>query len=542
MSSAADDELELEAPPYATASWDGGPADYSDAITAPPTAAAAAAEAAAMATATAAAAAANAALPDDATAGMCAVSLANEPAVPVLTPPTQADGTGCATIARRHILELAPDLGAAILSGLSPPCFARLRRVCHTFEEWSSRAAASLQVLHGTSFVPHDLEAGMHWLVASGVAPSEATFERDVTDDALSILLQLAGASLRTLKLNGSIALTDRSLGLLASHSPRLMSLALVRCASITPNALVDRGPLRGLTALQALDLTGCPAATDDALAELADACPTLEELVLQGCRAVTCAGVACIARLHSLTTLDLGSCVGLTRLDGLGAGCQRLTSLSVALCKGLGDTAIGEACCGLAGLQRLNLTGTAIGDTGVAMVAQQCPDLRWFNCTRCLQLGDDGAIILALKCAELTSLYLARCTGVSDTALEVISEWITGLRELHLAGCAAVSDRGIAALAAGCSELRGLYIDTCAGISDDGIVRLALGCSALETLQANGCAGVGDEGLSALAQHCPQLNRIDVRGCARVTEESLSVCTRLIPRCKVYANAPENR
>ena len=53
-------------------------------------------------------------------------------------------------------------------------------------------------------------------------------------------------------------------------------------------------------------------------------------------------------------------------------------------------------------------------------MVAQQCPSLRWINCTRCVELGDDGAIVLALKCHRLASLFLARCNHITDTSLMV--------------------------------------------------------------------------------------------------------------------------
>lgn len=125
-------------------------------------------------------------------------------------------------------------------------------------------------------------------------------------------------------------------------------------------------------------------------------------------------------------------------------------------------------------------------------MVAQQCAELSWLNCTRCLQLGDDGTIMLALKCPRLTSLYLARCCGVTDTSLTVFGDgFLSSLRELHLAGCRCISDVGLRAVASGCPQLVALHVDACAGVSDESFTHLAASCPQLTTLQANGCSGV---------------------------------------------------
>ena len=189
--------------------------------------------------------------------------------------------------------------------------------------------------------------------------------------------------------------------------------------------------------------------------------------------------------------------------------------------------------------LERLNVSGTAIGNEGAAAVAQRCPRLAWFNCTRCVELSDDGAMMLAVRCAGLRSLFLAampqrdRRDAVCAWANSAPS-WAMAPRGLPRRGrCRPPQHRK--GLPGADLALRGHVL----GYQDESVVELARRCAA-DNFQANGCAGLGDDSLVALAMGCRALTRIDVRACARVTQAGLEACAKNLPRCRVYANTPE--
>ena len=123
----------------------------------------------------------------------------------------------------------------------------------------------------------------------------------------------------------------------------------------------------------------------------------------------------------------------------------------------------------GLAGLQSLDLSGTAVTDAGLAHLA-----------------GLTG----------LQALHLHGCKHVTDAGLAHL-RGLNGLQALHLHGCKHVTDAGLAHLA-GLTALQALRLHGCKHVTDAGLAHLR-GLTARQALHLNGCERVTDAGLAYL-------------------------------------------
>jgi len=139
---------------------------------------------------------------------------------------------------------------------------------------------------------------------------------------------------------------------------------------------------------LTTLLLAGCEDITDTALAHLAQHCPMLEHLDLSSCP-VTDIGVSNLVRF-----------------------CRHLRTLSLRKCHHLSKIAFLNVARHLFLLEKLNLSGTAVGDTVLQELAANCPLLNELELTDCKQVTKAGVqhIIAALPeihCTNFWSNYL---------------------------------------------------------------------------------------------------------------------------------------
>ncbi|KAK3241809.1 hypothetical protein CYMTET_48458 [Cymbomonas tetramitiformis] len=171
---------------------------------------------------------------------------------------------------------------------------------------------------------------------------------------------------------------------------------------------------------------TACDLVTDEGLAALAPL-TALTSLDLTNCREVTDEGLAALAPLTALTSLDLTNCREVTD-EGLAA-LAPLTALTssipqTALVGGLECVADGVRLAALAPL-------TALTSLNLAHLVQET---------------DDGLAGLATLTA-LTSLNLSENMNVTDGGLIALAP-LTALTSLDLKSCKGVTDGGWAALA----------------------------------------------------------------------------------------------
>lgn len=159
------------------------------------------------------------------------------------------------------------------------------------------------------------------------------------------------------------------------------------------------------LPLLATLDLSRCYM-PDDLVQSIADHCPALVTLKLQGCIKLTNQGVLTLSR-----------------------GCHSLTSLNLTRCEKLADVA-------------------------VTALVQGCPNLTSLDLKKVHKLTDTGTRALA-GCSNLTSLDLDGCSKITDATLGALSQGCRALTTLHVGKCRKITTHGLRAATASSSSLR---------------------------------------------------------------------------------------
>ncbi|MCA8920654.1 MAG: hypothetical protein KDD82_02525 [Planctomycetes bacterium] len=153
-------------------------------------------------------------------------------------------------------------------------------------------------------------------------------------------------------------------------------------------------GALRRFSGLRRLDLSGCAAVDDGALAAIA-AIPGLGWLDMWGCGAWGEAGLAALSASAGLVGLSLSRCAQLT-----DANCAHLSALRE--------------------LVTLDLSGClGVGDAGLAALAE-LPALGYLDLRGCDRLTDAACEALA-RLPELTVLNLSLCPGITPAGLRAL-------------------------------------------------------------------------------------------------------------------------
>ena len=219
----------------------------------------------------------------------------------------------------------------------------------------------------------------------------------DVDGADIEAALSGSGRGLRALALEGTHRVPDAAAArLVARAGPSLERLSRFWSLS-AHDAILTAGAL--CPSLTRLNLSGCKAVSDAALAAVAEGCPGLVSLDVTRCQKLTDPGLAAaVARWGRLSELRCYACEGLgdATLRALGASCPSLTTLDL---------------CG----------ATGASDAGVEALAAGCPSLSDLGLGWVAGVGDSGICALATHCRSLTSLSLhgnRLVTGVGLCAL----------------------------------------------------------------------------------------------------------------------------
>ena len=315
-------------------------------------------------------------------------------------------------------------------------------------------------------------------------------------------------SKLERLSLAGCAALDDAGLALglapfSSSSSSSLAELVLDRCALVTGSGLAGAAPFpRGFPALRRLsardsgiDDAGIAAAAASAASGSGDGdgeggektrccgCrfPALEELILDGCSALTDYGVDALA--------------GRTR----GAGATGAGAAAAAAAAAAASEIVG----GLPSLARLSLA--------------RLPRLQGWGLSSLLDSPE----------SHLTSLCLSGCLRLADAAAQAIGgARSSGVEVLDVSDCARVAVGFCAALRG--APLKKLKVSRCPRLSPAAVEALGAGRAAetLEELEASGCTALvadsgstaggaggrgGGGGISAVASALPNLCSLDL-------------------------------
>jgi F-box/leucine-rich repeat protein 2/20 len=100
-------------------------------------------------------------------------------------------------------------------------------------------------------------------------------------------------------------------------------------------------------------------------------------------------------------------------------------------------------------------------------MIVDNCPDLEFFDLSRCTKITDVGIRKVLLGCTKLNALNLS-FTVVSGNAFVKLES--LPVRSLGLAKCQRMTDDGLREVANSCTELASLDLSYSSVISDVGI------------------------------------------------------------------------
>ncbi|CUG93010.1 leucine-rich repeat protein, putative [Bodo saltans] len=271
---------------------------------------------------------------------------------------------------------------------------------------------------------------------------------------------------LNALDLSGCTAITDDGLVTVAIFRC-LKTLTLSSCTAITNSGLVS---IASLTQLRHLDLRACDKITDSGLASIASL-TELQHLDLHGCDKITDSGLASIASLTELQHLDLH-------------GCNKITDSGLASIASLTE------------LQHLDLHGcNKITDSGLASIAL-LTQLQHLDLHDCYKITDSGLASIALL-TELRHLDLDGCDKITNSGLASIA-LLTQLQHLDLRFCYKITDSGLASIAL-LTQLQHLDLHDCDKITDSGLLRIAL-LTQLQHLHLDSCNKITDSGLASIA------------------------------------------
>ncbi|KNC55706.1 uncharacterized protein AMSG_12420 [Thecamonas trahens ATCC 50062] len=146
-----------------------------------------------------------------------------------------------------------------------------------------------------------------------------------------------------------------------------------------------------------------------------------------------------------NLTSLDLNGCFNITdaAVVALAGGCPNLTSLRLYNCSNITDAA-------------------------VVALAGGCPNLTSLGLRNCSNITDAAVVALTGGCPNLTSLYLNNCSNITDAAVVALAGGCPNLTSLDLCNCSNITDAAVVALTGGCPNLTSLRLDYCSKVTLD--------------------------------------------------------------------------
>ena len=279
---------------------------------------------------------------------------------------------------------------------------------------------------------------------------------------------------------------------------------------TLTPNKLQTHVLVQRFPNLKVLHLTGCSNVRNKDLLILANSSLSLHTLTVgddANKHWVTNEGLAAIARMPSITSLNLHDCNGVTN-NGLLAltKLQRLSTLSLKGCCKLTSGAL-EAIQGHTSLTSLNLYGCRVTDEAM----------------------------LALTHLQLISLHLGN-TRVRDEGVGHLAR-ITTLQELHF-DREQLSDVGVAQLTA-LTRLQSLALRNCTDVTTDslGVLIPALPLISLDLKNFY----MDDSQLSRCLEFLGAVTFLDLR-CTPVTDDGLQQLTKLSSLQKLCLTPTQER
>lgn len=349
---------------------------------------------------------------------------------------------------------------------------------------------------------------------------------RDLSSEA-AILISKHQPSLITLDLSGCTEMSDSAVLAVSSRLQNIQNLSLGKVRWLTDKGLAG---IADLEKLRSLDLSECSLVNGTELMKGFSAPhlqPKLASLNLACCSMLKDMYVVSLARSLSgcLRVLDLSSCMALTDVS-LRAICTyllHLTVLRLAWWKELTDW-------GLLGLeeprQDVKLQeaedvgpkfSRTFGNMGFFVPPPYVDDRPRLLTQSDLKTSQEKAGPSLRSLKNLQELDLTACSKLTDTSIVEVIQF-TDLRRLSLSLVTEVTDRSLLTFAAACRLLEQLSLSHCLRVSDEGFQAASRSLRRLQHLNLAGCNQLTDLTLKALGKECKELRSLDVSMCSGFT------------------------
>lgn len=283
--------------------------------------------------------------------------------------------------------------------------------------------------------------------------------------------------------------LTPAMLALLAPFTG-LKQLVLSDCFDLNS---ADLESIVALQSLEELTLKKCSAnITDDALRHVA-ALQSLNLLDLKGNFCITSAGLAHLAVLGRLETLNLSASKITDDVLAPLSSLKSLKQLHLVCCLWLSHAATAHIA-NCANLELLNMYIVVLTDASLECLPRS---LHTLIISSSLLVTNKGLLSIA-ELRNLRKLCLSFCRNITDDGLAHLVR-LPALEDLTLDSCCEITDAGMVHVAA--LPLRVLDISYCTKVTDAGILHLA-GVRSLQHLNVRGCKSITTTALSTLPAH----------------------------------------
>lgn len=244
------------------------------------------------------------------------------------------------------------------------------------------------------------------------------------------------------------------------------------------------------------LDLSVCPALTDDIVCVMAPRIPKVTHLNLNGCFQLTSRSTSMIAQ-H----------------------CHDLRELFIARISDNREHHVLELIQSLPRLTKLDLSGNVyVSDVVLADIASKLPSLDYLDVSA-TKITDKGLRLVCEYILGLSTLNMASCLGVTNDSLSWVAKHCRSLKELNISRCS-ITDQGLNSLADGVASFRTLNLDNLSLITDPALQNLVKLQDSLVELSLKFCTKITPECKMAVIKSHPELKiKLDPTNTAFVKE-----------------------
>ena len=361
-----------------------------------------------------------------------------------------------------------------------------------------------------------------------------------VTDDVIGDWLARWGRRVRYLQFRYCRKLTNFVGQLIANNCPMVEIIDIQGCVGIGDYGIALIAACCKAVTKVNLFMTG---ATDVGFSELLENVPTITAVKLPSKGNCYRNLEAIMKHCNVLETLILNDVIPFNETDPV-----------------VRDGTITEISTKFTNIRKLSLNWCwYLSDECMAAIADHCANLSHLAITECHQVTDDGLIKIVRKCPNLRKLQLGRLYSVTDRLAEGFNKKKNSLVRLKLIDTS-ITDKGVSKILENSPDIRAVYLgeyclnvskltgeflDVCTkdckklvelvfvssnSISNEMALEIAKNLTHLEILLLSSCSKIIKSGLEAMVSSLKNLRELRVCKCEAMDDDVLGAAAQLLP------------